>query len=65
LELYSSLRMPSVEVLAGQLTPSVKVTCKNGHIALSEILRVWSESPSTEAAAQTLGISRRTLYYRV
>jgi Bacterial regulatory protein, Fis family len=34
-------------------------------ITLADVLGVWTQAPSTEAAAQTLGISRRTLYYRV
>jgi hypothetical protein len=29
-----------------------------------EILRVWSQSSSAAAAAQSLGLSRRTLYFR-
>jgi len=34
-------------------------------ITLADVLGVWTQAPSTEAAAQTLGISRRTLYNRV
>jgi hypothetical protein len=34
-------------------------------IPLEEILRVWAISPNASVAADTLGISRRTLYYRV
>ena len=33
-------------------------------IPLDDILRVWSQSSSAAAAAQSLGMSRRTLYYR-
>jgi AcrR family transcriptional regulator len=33
-------------------------------LPLDDILRVWSQSPSAAAAAQSLGLSRRTLYHR-
>src|SRR6266545_655485 len=33
-------------------------------IPFDEILRVWSQSSSAAAAARSLGLSRRTLYYR-
>src|SRR2546429_1809405 len=35
-----------------------------GPLPFDEILRVWSQSSSAAAAAQSLGLSRRTLYYR-
>ena len=34
-------------------------------IPLDHILRVWSTSPSATVAACSLGISQRTLYYRI
>jgi len=34
-------------------------------IPLTQILRVWATSPNASAAADTLGISRRGLYYRI
>lgn len=36
-----------------------------GQISLDQILRVWATSPNATVAARFLGISRRTLYYRV
>jgi hypothetical protein len=33
-------------------------------IPLDELLRVWNQAPSDAAAVRTLGLSRRTLYYR-
>jgi len=33
-------------------------------LPLEDILRVWSQSPSAAAAAQSLGMSRRTLDHR-
>jgi hypothetical protein len=36
-----------------------------GPMPLAQILRVWATTPNATVAARLLGISRRTLYYRL